>query len=620
MYRYFILVWEPRDAQSAAVVKELARRLQSDSLAWSCILERSQSGLQVHHAGAHASSDDGDVLADGTGAVLGTLFPAVSGVVPTPMKLSRRATAAAVVSVTDGRHLVDCHWGRYVAVLQSPAGHVTRIIRDPSGGMPCFCVTHCGVHIFFSDMEDLLRLEPLQFSVNWPFVAATVASAMLPLRETGLTEVSEVLPGECVVVRGDALQRLIYWDPWSIARTDNREDADEAARELRAVTRACVHAWAARHRRIVHRLSGGLDSSIVLSCLSDASTRPSITCINYFSDAAEEDERPFARLAAQRADCELIECRREVQSIRLERLLNVARSPRPWFYLYCVEHGHRETALAREKGATALFGGLAGDALFYQARAHLAAADYARMRGLRPQLMKVVLDAARIERVSIWAILRRALASRILGDPFDPLAEAARCAAAVPSRSVTSAERARRLMHPWLQSPTGAPPGKSWHVMSMASLPPYYDPLGSPDDPESVYPLISQPLIELCLRIPTYVLIAGGWDRALARRAFVRDVPPQIIRRRDKGASTEHTRRIFEANTQLIREMLLDGVLVKEGILDRRQIEQSLDPARSFVDSAFARILIQHLSVEAWLGRWCEWSRKHASRGGAAVA
>ena len=53
--------------------------------------------------------------------------------------------------------------------------------------------------------------------------------------------------------------------------------------------------------------------------------------------------------------------------------------------------------------------GAGGDALFYQSRADLAVTDYASRHGIRPQLWQVALDAARIERRSIWPLLRAAL-------------------------------------------------------------------------------------------------------------------------------------------------------------------------------------------------------------------
>ena len=67
--------------------------------------------------------------------------------------------------------------------------------------------------------------------------------------------------------------------------------ADEAVVSLRETTVGCEHAWASCYDGIVHNLSGGLDSSIVLSCLKSAPSRPRVTCLNYFTTGPNEDER-----------------------------------------------------------------------------------------------------------------------------------------------------------------------------------------------------------------------------------------------------------------------------------------------------------------------------------------
>ena len=45
------------------------------------------------------------------------------------------------------------------------------------------------------------------------------------------------------------------------------------------------------------------------------------------------------------------------------------------------------------------------------------------------------------------------------------------------------------------------------------------------------HPLLSQPLIETCLRIPVHLLATEGWDRAVARRAFSTDLPAEVYQR-----------------------------------------------------------------------------------------
>ena len=75
--------------------------------------------------------------------------------------------------------------------------------------------------------------------------------------------------------------------------------------------------------------------------------------------------------------------------------------------------------------------------------------------------------------------------------------------------------------------------------------------------------MISQPLLELCLSLPTYLLTHGGQGRALAREAFADRIPAEIARRRSKGGVDEHATAVLQRSLPLAREMLLEGQLIR---------------------------------------------------------
>jgi asparagine synthase (glutamine-hydrolysing) len=108
-------------------------------------------------------------------------------------------------------------------------------------------------------------------------------------------------------------------------------------------------------------------------------------------------------------------------------------------------------------------------------------------------------------------------------------------------------------------------------------------------------------------------------DRATARRAFAPDLPPEISKRRAKGRIDQHVRNIMDINLGMVRELLLDGRLVKEGLLDRRNLELYLSRDRSPADFQYSEILHEHLCTEAWLARWLD-ERLEVAAGGMAQA
>ena len=257
-------------------------------------------------------------------------------------------------------------------------------------------------------------------------------------------------------------------------------------------------------------------------------------------------------------------------------------------------------------GASGFFSGAGGDSVFYQARADLAVTDYLFEHGFDRGLLRTAIDAAQVSRKSIWPLLLGAVRARMFARPWDPVAMAKPLERTIVNNEVIAAvKRDAGFVHPWLadRSTVGVPPGILWHVMSISIPPAFYPSLSSGPYPERTLPLLSQPLVETCLRIPSYTLINSGQDRALARRAFAADLPAEIVRRRAKGRADQHVRNMVDANLELIRELLLDGLLVQRGYLNRAALDRYLTRGSSPADYQYSEILQEHVCTESWLRR-----------------
>jgi asparagine synthase (glutamine-hydrolysing) len=586
MYRYVALIWNAADPAATTVANLIAARLRATSAAWQRVFDA--DNVTLFHSGVGGGACETRLLERSAGAICGTLFP--------------RESQPARVS--DCRTLLERYWGRYVALLRDATTGAVSVLRDPTGTLPCFVTHHKGVNIVFSDLESCLALGLPRFSINWKFIAAYVPYSALQIRSTGLNEVTEIQPGECVRFGRGTLHRELLWSPLDAPRRGLIEDPATAIAAVRETVRNCVHSWASVHDSVVHNLSGGLDSSIVLSCLMDAPIRPQVTCLHYFAPASGEDERKYARLAASHCHAELVECPLDPARLELERLLHIRYTPRPWFYIYDLEQGPVESRVAAERAATAIFSGSSGDGLFVQARAELAVADYLRNRGVSLPVLQVALNAARITRTSVWPILRRGISRHLERPVRNGLSEMDVVRTLVPHAVFEAARNDDSLIHPWLADIQGIPPGLRWHILSVSIPPAFYNTSDRAMEVERTPVLFSQPLIELCLRIPSYVWISGGRDRSLARDAFARDLPAVIVRRTQKGAIDRHNRKLMDRNEAFLREMLLDGLLVKEGLLDRSRLERLLSRASVALDFEYNEVLRHHLCTEIWLRRW----------------
>jgi len=602
MFRFMAVVWNTNNYTSAERAMDLSRRIESLYSVSSSGMAR-YKGLAVHWADARTNANGAHLLSDLHGVVLGKLFTRDSTPIPARPVLTPPDTMR--ITASGGRELLHAYWGRYVAFLNHPEG-TTRVILDPTATLPCFLLDAGDFHVVFSSAEDCVSVG-LPMAINWALVPAQAASAANErLAVTGLVQVTPIHGGECVTLDRNGIRREFYWDPYKIAESDPIEDPVVAAEQMRDTVRSCVHAWASCYDGILLRLSGGIDSSIVAACLGDAPTRAGVTCFTHHSPGYDSDERVFARAAATKAGFELIEHPRK-DDVRLDAIRNLVRHPHPFYARYAVEYSRTEAAIAESCGATAIFSGEWGDALFYVSGDMQPAIDYAWRHRLSPRVFGAALDTSRREGHVIWSVLATAISQgwsrKAPPDPWTPRMERHR--ALLTPEIIAWASRNSNFRHPWHIHRNGIAPGKFMHIYdsTLHDLQPFYDPIGASTDPDQVAPLNSQPIVELCFRIPTYLHTLGGWERAIARRAFLSDVPRPNITRRTKGAADDHLKFILMKNIDFVRDVLLEGRLASDGIIDRRMMQEVLSGEPTKIVTALPE-LYWYLCVETWISRF----------------
>jgi len=603
MFRFVGLAWDAEHANGHAYALRLANGLETSSQ-WQSALDR--PGLKVFVTGAHPAINSAYRLSD-AGVVLGRVFRrgTSSATNAWPPDTSVDGEVDRILS-TGGRALVEDHWGRYVGFLPSRSTG-TRVLRDPSGALPCFIRRHEGVWIIFSWLEDVLQYLPTVPSppISWDNVAAMATYWELGGRLTALDGVTQVMPGEAVDLHGETARPTPLWSAVDIAGAASMLDSKEAALALREAVRQCTRSWADTYDKLLLRLSGGVDSSILLSCLSRDACDADVICVNYHSPGSDSDERAYARLAAGKADRRLVERERDAE-FPLERVLDVARMPAPVHYLGRMGSTRMDAELAARFNVGAMFTGVGGDQLFFELRRWWPAADYLRVRGFDAGFLSAAMDAARLGQLSVWQTIALAVANRASRDPSNAI-ERTR-ATLVDTVHLNDLEHLARTGHPTLFPTPDLPIGKLNQARLLLSPLGYYDPFERDAAPEQVSPLLSQPIVEFCLRLPTYLLTLGGRGRGLARTAFEADLPPEIATRRSKGGIDDHIKKVLLQNLVLARGILLDGELVRRRILDRSKLEKalSLGPTTSSSSVAELHVLI---GIEAWI-------LKHRSSGG----
>lgn len=622
MHRYLAVIWDPIDLRSTQLAHAFKTAIAARPHEWSIAYDGPSS--LVVHALLPAKATQRYRLADAAGVVIGRLFHNVgSGNEPRPVRFDTDESRRILNS--GGQRLVDGYWGSYFALLFDERTRQHHAFRDPIGNVPCYHLRERSLQIFFSNIEDCARFFPRLWSVNRAFLTRWLLFSGLRSRECCLEGVAEVPGGERITLSPGHTDRTLLWNPAEIAASPRDSSPEESARALRATLQETINAWAGCYQIITHKLSGGLDSSIVAGCLAQAPSRPAINYLNFSADvgldrerlhlpgmkpdtaeriravAAHGDERQLARLVAQRWQTPLQERQRDI-AMDLSRLWGAPPSINPSMYFTAMEADDVQLELVEALGTQAFFSGQGGDSALLASMQPFAAIDYAHLHGIGPGLWPHLLTAARLSKQSLWGVIAKTVRHGLMHRRYRP----PRNFSDVPNllrTELTATLGDADFASPLAATAAGLPAGKQNHVSGVhwAS---YYDfVFFSGHYADDIDPLNAQPVWELMLRMPTYTLLADGVSRGLARRAFADLLPDEIRRRQAKGIGTPFYQQVVRRNRRRLQDWLLDGLLVGEGYLDRDRLERYLSADEPFVTVSAAQML-SYLAAEAWLQQW----------------
>jgi asparagine synthase (glutamine-hydrolysing) len=602
MDRFVGMAWDPADDGRSMRVAEWAQIILKSSTRWRSVLSR--PGLRVL---AYAHRSEAPVITrwdSGDGVTVGCLFRA--GEEARARVAALEVKTAQLTSFTRGDHLVSDYWGGYVAFWRDPDRSSAFVLRDPCGSVPCFMATCAGVKLLFAHPDDIADLPGADFSIDWTYLNAFIQFNFFISRHTGLCEVKELMAGERLEIAADGRETLSWaWNGASIAARPQTRTFDEAREELRDTMTRCVRALGGEYRTIVARMSGGLDSSILASLLHRNGAH--IIGMHNVSSGYQRGEVEMARAAAAYIGIELHEADFRSQREDIACILDAPRLARPTRQIMTLPSDRAFEAFTQRFGADCYMNGHGGDnVLMQRSGANHVLADYTRLNGLGSKFWQTAYGAAMLQMKPIWSVVREAFDGEILRKPwsphafldddrrnkFRPLSEKA---------GLPLPEDYRR--HPWFKDAARLPHGKADHLANIVALNNYHDICGHSIACDMRMPYYSQPMVEFALKTPTYLFVEGGFDRSLQRRAFEDCIPPSIAWRGSKGLYALNQLSSLRKNMGFYRSLILDGELMRAGLLDRPKLESMLTHEHA-VHGGGAAFIDYLAATEAWLASW----------------
>ncbi|AXB75889.1 asparagine synthetase B family protein [Novosphingobium sp. P6W] len=515
--------------------------------------------------------------------VVGPAFARPADGQPFVAKHDRNAAPAGFLEAIEAR------WGAFVAWTANEATGEVFVYRDPSARCACYYTRWGGELVIASHLDFIEALSGRANAINWAVIADELLYPDLVGRSSAILGIEEVLPGEIVRVGREGVHHHALWTPAKFIDERRVPSFEQAEHDVaRAVERSCRD-WSALIGPVALTLSGGLDSSVL------AATLPALRhCITLVSGTGSGDERAFAAEVCRHLDLRPHQRSLSPSDVTL-RLSSAERRPRPSTRAFTQSIVKHAGAVAREFGACAIAYGSGGDNVFCFLRSATPASDRLEAEGFGAGYRRTVMDVAAVTECSPLLIARRSLQKHLRRRRAWTWPRDERLLA----RGLLEA-RTSHLGHPWLDEFAALPVGKREHIAAIMRGLALVDYLDGEDGVPVIYPLLSQPVLEACLRQPTWLWYRDGVNRAIVRRAYAGKLPTGIVQRASKGGFTGLVRSLYLDNLAQIRSMLLDGELCARGIVNRQALEANLGKVPDAQDHMYVRIM-RFVDVEAWL-------------------
>jgi asparagine synthase (glutamine-hydrolysing) len=491
------------------------------------------------------------------------------------------------------------------------------IARDRLGEKPIYLKREAKRLLFASEVKSLLEAPGVSCELNLKALPEFLELGYVPAPVTLFKGIEKLLPGHAIVVEDGTVRDIEYWDlPLSKSPSYSEEEWVERARakfletvKLQMISDVPLGAF----------LSGGIDSSAVVSAMAQNSSRPVKTySIGFEGDDSFYNELPYARMMASALKTEHVEIivRPDVANL-FEKLIWHLDEPigdSAYVTTYLVSKAARESV-------TVILSGVGGDEIFGGYRRYLSDSLLRYYRHLprraRSNWIPGILSRLPQDRHSNWKNAIRYAYGFARTAELDPVSRY------LSYVTVFSPEVCEQLLRPGVMDEHGGPAAGSRTLqryfakrMGQESLDQimYVDLKTSLADDllaltdkmsmaaslECRAPFVDYELVELVSQIPARLKIHGLEMKYLLKKIVAPWVPRPILQRKKRGFGAPVGAWFRRDLKGLVEDTLSEGQVKKRGLFAygpiREIIEQHRNEAADHTD---------HLTALVTLEMWC---------------
>ncbi|MFC1462231.1 asparagine synthase (glutamine-hydrolyzing) [Verrucomicrobiota bacterium] len=514
--------------------------------------------------------------------------------------------------------------GIFAFALWDPGKQALLLARDGMGVKPLYYTRAEQGFLFASEIKSLLEAPGVDRSVDHVAVSHYLSYLYAPAPRTMLAAVKKLMPGCAAIVTHDGIQKEWQFYELPYDQQIGTPSAEDAVEELHECLRAAVERQMVADVPVGAFLSGGLDSSSIVTFAREFTKEERFPCFTIgireetFHHEGSTYDLPYAERVAKYLDVDLNtvwvgpEMANEIEEM-VYHLDEPQGDPSAISILLMCR-------MAREHGIKVLLSGSGGDDIFTGYMRHYALARERwwtwlprRARsGLRVlgealparaalgrRLQKVLRHAdldenERIAAYFMWLgiaqvpdlygpAMREALVGR---NPLDPLLEAIR---SLP--------------------PTTHPINRMLYLDSKYFLPDhnlnYTDKMSMATGVEVRVPLLDPDLVALAARLPPNYKQHGSTGKWIFRKAMEPHLPREIAWRPKTGFQVPIRSWIRNELREMMQDTLSEGAIGRRGLFDAAAVSQLMEMhLNGRIDAGYP--LFALACIEIWMRRFID--------------
>lgn len=493
--------------------------------------------------------------------------------------------------------LVKNYWGNYIALFFD--NNDIKVFRDPSASINCLWYTCEETTLVFSSLDSYRKCIEHNFRIDRKYIAATLCFNRINNCYTGIKDVKSLIAGCSISLNTGKIES--HWSPENFANAKNDEISIDCIEEkLRKTVIDCLTVWGNSYKSILINLSGGLDSSIVAICLKEFS-KANLTALNFYSDSLAGNEVRYAKEVSEKYEINLNLFKLNNYKLNLiDKLNDFPCQHRPMKFGLGFESNDYEADVIINHKIDAIFSGCGGDALFQNNNSIFISQDYYRDKGFNG-LFTTSRRVAELTDRTVWDIFIKSILNKY-SKKKKYLYENRISKELICEYYVDQIDY-NYLSHPWHDLFSDLNNGKKFQISGLIDSENFYTYRKSSEKVDVVHPLLSQPIIELCLTIPSYILTPNLINRGLIRSAFKEYLPESIMIRRSKCTAGNFFSELIEYNYNDICNNLLNGKLIDYQIVSKEWLDKAIKLGR--IDENIKMQLFQLITTEIWLRKMC---------------